>query len=283
MKKSCTLFKKITKHFLNVVLLTFVFSVSISWAQTPIFNSSMAISIFGDVNSPGGEQYGNIIDGNINSKFLDFSANDGMGFTVNLGGASQAASSISITTANDSPSRDPKNYEVLGSNDGSNFISVGSGVIQCISTRFFTRNFAFANSTAYKYYRVNFTNTCGDTMFQLAEVQLYTCGSAVGGIVSANQSIAGLVSSTPSAEANLNSGAFAQITPETFNYECVGGYVQNCYWDGEQEICYEAYDPCYYMYPNFTPGHNAAQSFKTSNNVTLNAIKINVADVLNGG
>jgi len=283
MKNSYTLFKKKTKLLLKIFLLTLLISVSASWAQTPIFNSSMAISIFGDVNSPGNEQYGNIIDGNINSKFLDFLANDGMGFTVNLGGASQAASSIAITTANDSPSRDPQNYEVLGSNDGSNFISVGSGVIQCISTRFFTRTFAFANSTAYKYYRVNFTNTCGDSMFQLAEVQLYTCGTAIGGVVSANQSIAGLVSSTPSGEANLNSGTFAQITPETFNYECVGGYFQNCIWDGEQEICYEEYNPCYDMYQIFTPGHNASQSFKTSNNVTLNAIKINVADVLNGG
>ncbi|MBY0485789.1 MAG: discoidin domain-containing protein, partial [Flavobacteriaceae bacterium] len=147
-------------------------SVQFAAAQTPIFNSSMSISPLGSVSSPGGEQYYNIIDGNIYSKFLDFSAFDGFGFTVSIG-APKTATSISITTANDSPSRDPMNYQVLGSNDGSNFTSVATGSIACNGSRYYTRNFTFSNSTSYSYYRVNFTNTCGDSMFQLAEVQLY--------------------------------------------------------------------------------------------------------------
>jgi len=101
-------------------LLLFV-SVSTSWAQTAIFNPSMSISPYGNVSSSGDEAYGNSIDGNINTKFLDFNKADGMGFTVDLGGVSKIARSIAFTTANDSEGRDPMHYEVLGSNDGSNF------------------------------------------------------------------------------------------------------------------------------------------------------------------
>jgi len=140
---------------------------------TPIFNPSMAIQPFGDVDSPGNEQYFNIIDGNIGSKFLDFMSYDGFGITVDLGGDSAIANSIAITTANDASGRDPQNYEVLGSNDGVNFTSIATGNISCIDDRYFERSFSFSNSNSYKYYTVNFTNQCGDSMFQLAEVQLY--------------------------------------------------------------------------------------------------------------
>ena len=88
--------------------------------------------------------------------FLDFNFNDGMGFTVDLGGNSEAASSISITTANDIPNRDPQNYTISGSNDGSNFTQITTGLIPCVSTRFHQRTYSFSNTTFYKYYRINF-------------------------------------------------------------------------------------------------------------------------------
>jgi hypothetical protein len=255
MKKSFNLLPLKLKHFFNVVYLFLVFSVGNLYSQTAIFNPSMSITPYGNVDSPMDEEYWNIIDGQTNTKFLDYNELDGMGFTVNLGGTAAIASSISITTANDFSGRDPRNYEVLGSDDGSNFTSIATGVIQCISTRFHTRNYYFVNTTAYKYYRINFTNTCSDDMMQLAEVQLYTCGPAIGGAVTANQSISGQISTTPDGEANLNSGNFAQVSPGIIDYE----------------------------FDFFMPGHTAAQSFKTSSNVTLSAIKIDVANVFYGG
>lgn len=255
MKKLFTLFKKKKKLLFIATFLLSIISVSTSWAQTAIFNPSMSITPYGSVNSNGSEGYANSIDNNINTKFLDNNSSDGIGFTVNLGDVSKIASSISVTTANDTPGRDPKNYEVLGSNDGSNFTSIATGIIQCISTRFSTRFYCFENSTAYKYYRVNFTNSCSGGIFQFAEVQLYTPGPGIGGSVSANQSISGVISTTPSGEANLNSGSFVQIMPAVYDFDN----------------------------DSFTPGQTAAQSFKTSNNVILNAIKINVAEVITAG
>jgi hypothetical protein len=258
MKKVFTLFLKRKKLLFIAVFLLPIISLNTSWAQTAIFNPSMSITPYGSVDSNGSEGYANSIDNNVNTKFLDNYPDDGIGFTVDLGGISKIASSISVTTANDTPGRDPKNYEVLGSNDGSNFTSIATGTIQCISTRFSTRFYCFENSTAYKYYRVNFTNTCSEYIFQFAEVQLYTPGPGIAGSVSANQSISGVIAITPSGEANLNSESFVQIIAPNFTFDPEFG-------------------------PTFTPGQTAAQSFKTSSNVILNAIKINVAEVIIAG
>ncbi|MFD0964681.1 T9SS type A sorting domain-containing protein [Pseudofulvibacter geojedonensis] len=158
--------------------LLFIFVLLIfynSKAQTPIFNPSMTIVEYNVLNSPSGEEVDKIIDGDINTKLLDFDETDGTGFTVDLGGTSRIATSIEITTANDAEGRDPQDFEVLGSNDGTNFTSIASGVIPCISTRFFKRTLTFTNSTSYSYYRINFSdNECNNVegIIQVAEVQL---------------------------------------------------------------------------------------------------------------
>lgn len=145
-------------------------------AQTAIFNPTMTVSPFNIINAPAAEGVDKIIDGDVNTKLLDFDEDDGTGFTVDLGGASKIATSIEITTANDSEGRDPQDFEVLGSNDGVAFTSITTDVIPCVPTRFFTRTFSFTNSIAYSYYRINFTdNECnsGEGIIQIAEVQLY--------------------------------------------------------------------------------------------------------------
>ena len=157
---------------LPLVALFFQFAL---FAQEPIFSSSSTISTFGSVNSPLAEQVENVIDENVNTKYLDFSDFDGIAFTVNLNGAQKIATSMEFTTANDSPERDPMNYEILGSNDGSNFTVVTSGSIVCKPERYSTTNYAFSNTTAYSYYRLIFTNQCDtiESIIQIAEVQLY--------------------------------------------------------------------------------------------------------------
>jgi|GEM_PF-3337808 len=153
----------------------FFLSISFGFAQSPIFSPAMSITEFGSVNSPANEGVENIIDGNTSTKFLDFNFNDGMGFTVDLGGTSRVASSISITTANDVPGRDPQNYIVYGSNNGTDFTQITTGTIPCLGTRFLERTFNFSNSNAYEYYRVDFTTQCAsENSIQLSEVQLYS-------------------------------------------------------------------------------------------------------------
>lgn len=176
----------------------------------PIFNPTMTIAGYGIIDSPIGEEVDKAIDGDINTKFLDFELADGMGFIVDLGGITAAAHFIEITTANDFPVRDPIDFEIEGSIDGTNFSSVDTGSIVCIMERFEPRLFSITNATAYSYYRVNFSAPCdpsGGTGFpsiQVAEVQLYEIELAVDD----NQ----LTSSDFKVVPNPNQGLF------TFNY-----------------------------------------------------------------
>lgn len=162
-----------------LLLISALLSCCLMTAQDPIFNPTMDIVSIGIVDSPVGEEVDKIIDGNTATKFLDFQLDDGMGFIVDLGGVSAIATSIEVVTANDFPVRDPMNWEILASNDGSAFVPVDSGVITCIDDRFFSRTFKFTNSIDFQWYQINFTNACdpsggtGIASMQLAEVQLY--------------------------------------------------------------------------------------------------------------
>ena len=173
----------------NVCLICLIVFVGLANAQAPIFDPSMVITEYGIVDSPVGEEVDKIIDGDFNTKFLDFELSDGMGFTVDLGGESKTAISIDLTTANDFPVRDPIDYEVSGSNDGVAFVSVATGSVACIPDRFETRNFSFTNNGDYLYYRINFSAPCdpsggaGFPSIQLAEVQLY---EAIAGVNESN-------------------------------------------------------------------------------------------------
>jgi hypothetical protein len=145
----------------------------LSFAQSPIFTPSMAVTSYGSVSSPFGEEVDKIIDGNVNTKFLDFNHNDGMGFTVNLGATAYVATSITVTTANDAVGRDPQNFEVLGSNDGTNFTSIATGTIPCVATRFHPRTFNFSNDNGYLHYRIIYSTQCSsENSLQIAETQL---------------------------------------------------------------------------------------------------------------
>ncbi len=161
------------KKTLLFLLLVYT-GVSFTHAQGIFDDSVHTATNFGSVNSPGGEAVQNVIDQNSNTKFLDFNAFDGIGFQVDLLGVARTAIAMEFVTANDAPERDPTNYEIFGSNDGTNYTSIATGSLPCISTRFFSRTFSFTNTNAYTYYRVNFTGTCGaSSINQIADVQLF--------------------------------------------------------------------------------------------------------------
>jgi len=161
-------------YFLKLcITLLISFAFCNSYGQSPIFRSGMSITPYGLVSSPNGENFQKIIDNSIYTKFLDFNFSDGLGFTVYLGGDAYIANTLEITTANDSPNRDPRNYQVLGSNDGNSYTNIASGSITCNSTRFNKRSYTFSNTNAYKYYRIIYTSQCGsDNSIQVAETQL---------------------------------------------------------------------------------------------------------------
>lgn len=90
------------------------------------------------------------------------------------GGAGWALSQYSLTSANDVPQRDPRDWQFQGSNDGVTWSTLDTRSGETFPSRFQTKIYTFANTTAYRHYRLNITANAGGTGFglQLSELTL---------------------------------------------------------------------------------------------------------------
>ncbi|OQP67604.1 T9SS type A sorting domain-containing protein [Niastella populi] len=79
-----------------------------------------------------------------------------------------------ITSANDVPTRDPKNWTLSGSNDGTNWTALDTRNDEVFATRFLKKTYLINNNTtAYSYYRLTITANNGHTGTQFAEWELF--------------------------------------------------------------------------------------------------------------
>ncbi len=74
-----------------------------------------------------------------------------------------------LTSANDAADRDPKNWQLLGSNDGENWVAVDTREDEIFTNRFQTKRYEFEPPEAYTHYRIDFGENNGGSLFQLAE------------------------------------------------------------------------------------------------------------------
>lgn len=141
---------------------------------------------------PSNESPPNVIDNNVNSKYLHFDGPQGIaGFRITPSGSSAAVVGLTFTTANDHPERDPIAYEFSGSHDGINgpYTVISAGVIadfdQASPWPRYAQNAApilFPNSTVYSHYQLVFTavrEPFSANSVQIAEVELL--GAPEGG------------------------------------------------------------------------------------------------------
>jgi putative alpha-1,2-mannosidase len=77
-----------------------------------------------------------------------------------------------MTSANDVPERDPKNWTLDGSPDGTNWTTVDTQTDQSFPDRGVTKVYPLTNTQAYQYYRLNVTANSGAPIVQLAELQM---------------------------------------------------------------------------------------------------------------
>ncbi|NQZ80417.1 MAG: discoidin domain-containing protein [Colwellia sp.] len=118
-------------------------------------------------------------DGDVNTKWLDHndwagaaSVEDPSWVQVELPAAA-AVNKLALTSANDADSRDPENFDLLGSNDGTSWIVLNSWVGESFDERFERKQLSFANDLGFNFYRLNITKTKGDdTLMQVAEIEL---------------------------------------------------------------------------------------------------------------
>ena len=130
-------------------------------------------------NNPVGEGESNAFDNSSFSKWLIFSSIGKIAYDFN-GNDSYVINQYTVTSANDDPSRDPKNWVFEGSNNGSDWQPIDTRSNQFINApRYDTKTYNIGNTTAYQMYRLNVTANHGNGLLQIAEIQMF--GPANGG------------------------------------------------------------------------------------------------------
>ncbi|TWP53408.1 glycoside hydrolase family 92 protein [Lentzea tibetensis] len=123
-----------------------------------------------DENDEAGEVKENLVDGNINSKWLTFTSTGWASFKL---GEPVKVVKYALGSANDAPERDPKDWTLQGSADGTNWTTVDTRQNEAFDARFQTKIYDVASPASYVYYKLDITaNQGGVKLLQLAEVQL---------------------------------------------------------------------------------------------------------------
>lgn len=125
-------------------------------------------------HSPTDESAPNAIDNNPETKYLNFDKLNA-GFTVKISRGPATVTGIRLTSANDVPNRDPSEYVLLGSNNGSAFREISKGAVPSFKDRFETVEIQFNNESAFTFYRLLFPsvrNAAAAVAMQIAEVEL---------------------------------------------------------------------------------------------------------------
>ncbi len=123
-------------------------------------------------SNPVGEEEDKAFDNNTSTKWLILGSSTGtIGYDFS-GSTTAIVSQYNVTSANDSPDRDPKNWTFQGY-DGSTWTTLDTRTGVYFPNRFQSKDFYFSNSTGYQSYRLNITanNGAGDT--QLSELKMY--------------------------------------------------------------------------------------------------------------
>ncbi|HUS37694.1 MAG TPA: hypothetical protein VM680_20260 [Verrucomicrobiae bacterium] len=176
-------------------------------------------------SSPGAEGVANAIN-NDTLKYLNFGLVDPgapflgpVGLEVTLQGGPAIVTGLRIYTANDVPERDPIDYKLEGSNDGTTFTTVSTGALSLPLARNeanlaldplaqANQEISFSNSAGYSTYRLTFTNVreaaAADSV-QIGEIELLGSAGAGAPSMSIARNADGTITITSSSLGTLQS------------------------------------------------------------------------------
>jgi PKD repeat protein/type 1 glutamine amidotransferase len=121
--------------------------------------------------NPPSETKEKLTDGDANTKWL---VRTPTGWVTYELAAPAAVTGYALTSANDSNGRDPKDWTLQGSADGTTWSDVDRRTGQTFTERYFTRRFGVTGAGAYKFYRLDITANSGEPLTQLADLRLFT-------------------------------------------------------------------------------------------------------------
>lgn len=137
----------------------------------------------------GGEHSFNVFDNQVGGGNMKWCCNDaspgnpvnGPGFQLDatLDAGPHFLTHFTLTSSNDTPARDPSNFQILGSNDGTNFTPIYTATTTPFTdarnqTIRFDAGTDFPNqSVAYSTFRYSVTETVGGTEHALGEIEYF--------------------------------------------------------------------------------------------------------------
>lgn len=128
----------------------------------------LTVNLENGAGPAGGEGSSKVVDNIFTTKFLINPYQNN--FYMQLGFSQpQQIASYTLTSGDDAPGRDPKDWKLTGSTDGTNWVDLDTRTGEVFSGRRLTRTFDFKNKVAYKFYRISITSNGGDALFQLTE------------------------------------------------------------------------------------------------------------------
>jgi regulation of enolase protein 1 (concanavalin A-like superfamily) len=141
----------------------------------PMVNLAFGGTTTASVNGgSAGEGSDKAFDGNPGSKWFNNNTSSTGWIQYDFGANNaQAVKRYTISSANDVPARDPKDWTFLGSQDGTTWTTLDSKSGQTFVNRYQVNTYPIGNTTAYRYYRLNITANSGDVGLQLSELGLW--------------------------------------------------------------------------------------------------------------
>lgn len=136
--------------------------------------TSLGTLTVSDENSGGadaGEGSKKLVDNDYNTKFLSFDYNPNFWVQLHLSSAEKLNAYI-ITSGNDAPERDPKDWQFQGSDDGVNWTTLDTKTSESFPERLMTRRFDISSTQSYSYYRLYITANGGSNLIQITEWRL---------------------------------------------------------------------------------------------------------------
>ncbi|AGZ44993.1 alpha-1,2-mannosidase [Actinoplanes friuliensis DSM 7358] len=126
-----------------------------------------AIAVNAQPNSSEGAN--NLNDGDSATKWLVDTPTSWAQYTLD---APAEVIKYALTSANDSPERDPRDWTLQGSTDGETWTTVDTQTGQTFTERFQTKTYTVADPASFPIYRLNITGHPSGNLTQLAELEL---------------------------------------------------------------------------------------------------------------
>ncbi|MEV8507167.1 ThuA domain-containing protein [Actinoplanes sp. NPDC051475] len=121
--------------------------------------------------NPPNETKEKLTDGDASTKWL---ARTPTGWVTYELSKPTTVTGYALTSANDAPGRDPKDWTLQGSTDGTEWTDVDRRTAQTFPERYQTRRFEVATPREFPLYRLSITANGGEPLTQLADLRLFT-------------------------------------------------------------------------------------------------------------